>query len=395
MLNHNISWSGGTFFRAYYMAKHLTRLRHKVTLLSISPNKRVGLRASRAEGVEVIETPDLFWGRGRTGWDPWDIINRIAYVDRRHYDIIHAWDCRPAVIFPALYARWSHKTNKPSLIIDWCDWWGRGGTQKERPGGVTKVLYNPVETYFEEAFRAKADGTTVISKALYERALKLGVSSEFMKILPQGCDVEIEVDPDRNNARRILGIALEELLIVGVGALMPADAFLLFDALSLVFQKVPTCKMVLIGKHGISVPDNIKKKSNFHETGFISEGTLRNYMTACDILIVPLADNVANKARWPSKANPFVALGRAVVITRVGDLPDLLEREDAALVVDPKPKELADGIVRLSSDRELIKHYENNARMVARNILAWPLIVAQLEELYFNVRGKGFQGCSE
>src|SRR5687767_10639385 len=175
-LNHNVARRGGTFYRAYQIARYLVRRGHAVTLLTISAARRWGFDREEGEGVEIIHAPDLLWGIGRTGWDPWDTLNRVAYLRGQRWDIIHAWDSRPAVILPALYARRQSRTANGKLVVDWCDWWGRGGTQAERSGKAAKLLYAPVETYFEEAFRTRADGSTVISGALYKRALGLGVA---------------------------------------------------------------------------------------------------------------------------------------------------------------------------------------------------------------------------
>src|SRR4051794_13170334 len=110
MLNHNVAWRGGTFFRAYHFARHLGRRGHSVTLLTISPGRRMGFTTNHRDGITLVETPDLLWGVGRTGWDPWDTVNRLAWLRTKTWDIVHAWDCRPAVILPALYAKQQSKT---------------------------------------------------------------------------------------------------------------------------------------------------------------------------------------------------------------------------------------------------------------------------------------------
>ena len=74
LLNHNIAWSGGTFFRAYHIGRYLVRRGHDVTLMTISKHNFLKFQSERVDGLEVVYTPDLFWGIGRTGWDTWDMI---------------------------------------------------------------------------------------------------------------------------------------------------------------------------------------------------------------------------------------------------------------------------------------------------------------------------------
>ena len=311
----------------------------------------------------------------------------MIFLRGKKWDIIHAWDSRPAVILPALYARaLNHKAAK--LVLDWCDWFGRGGTQAERPDGLAKLLYGPVETFFEEAFRTYANGTTVISEALRQRAVQLRVVENSIHLLPQGCELEVPFGMDRRGPRRRLGIPEHQKLLVSVGALLAADAALLFEALRFLFRDKPHCRFVLIGKHGAVIPPELKIMGQFHEAGYVSDDMLRDYVDAADGLLVTLADTLASRARWPSKVNPFLAAGRPVVITRVGDLPAMLEKEQAAVVVQAKPEAIVAGIATLLEDPAQQEYYGRQGRQVAEKYLSWPILVRSLEEFYRKLHGQ-------
>lgn len=383
ILNHNIARRGGTFYRAYHAGRYLVRSGHSVTLLSISADKRWGFEREVSDGVEIIHTPDLLWGLGRTGWDMWDTLWRGVFLFNKPFDIIHAFDSRPVVILPALLSR---KINGGKLVLDWADWWSRGGTQAERKGRLMHLV-DPLETFFEEAFRTRADGTTTISEALYERALALGVKPGSARILKQGCDLVSVPVSNRGEARRRLALSENQSVAICVGALMPSDATLFFDSLRFLFQKNPTSHIFMIGKHGTQIPDDLKRSGQLTETGFVPDAILQDYVAACDVAIIPMADTLASRARWPSRANPFLAAGRAIVISRVGDLPHLLEQEQAALVVGHDPVEIANGCLHLFQDSFLRMQIENSARRVASQLLAWPIIVNELESFYFQLAG--------
>lgn len=381
-LNHNVARRGGTFFRAYHVARHLVRLGHSVTLITISPDRRFGFQREESDGITLIHSPDLLWGTGRTGWDIWDTCWRIAFLHGKSWDIVHAWDCRPVVILPALYARYQ-SGDRSQLVIDWCDWFGRGGTQAERPAGLVKTLYSPIETFFEERFRKFADGTTVISKLLAERAVSVGVPQSSIRLLRQGCEPEDAATiTDRSRSRIRLQIASDHHLLLSVGALLQADATLLFAALRQLLPAQPICRFVLIGKHGAKVPADISSMEQFQDVGFVSEDRLRDYLQAADALLVPLADSLASRARWPSKVNPFLSAGRAVVITRVGDFPCWLERERAAKVVAAEPQAIAEGVCELMNHPEQLAEYEKRGRQLAEQQLTWGGVVQELESFY-------------
>jgi glycosyltransferase involved in cell wall biosynthesis len=383
-LNHNVAWSGGTFFRAYQFGRQMVRRGHQVTLFAISAERRTGFNLEMRDGVEIVHTPDLMRGRARTGWDPWDTLNRIDRLRSTAWDVIHSWDTRPAVILPALYAR--RRSVAGALVIDWCDWWGRGGTQSERPGRFGKLLYAPVETFFEEAFRHRADATTAISQLLADRAARLGVPSPTIHVLPQGCDTDTPVAGDRQAARRELGIPINVPLIVSVGVLTASEAALLFASLRRLFHERPDIQFLMIGRHGAAVPADLAARQNFAETGFIPEDTLRAHVAASDALLVPLAPTLASRARWPSKVNPFLAAGRTVIITRVGDLAALLEREDAAVIADPTAESIASKTAAFLETTAMRSKYEHRGRAVATEKLGWSVLSERLETVYRSCR---------
>ena len=73
------------------------------------------------------------------------------------------------------------------------------------------------------------------------------------------------------------------------------------------------------------------------------------------------------------------------MISRVGDLPKLLEQEQVALVVGHDPVEVANGYLRLFQDSALRMQIEKSARRVASQFLAWPIVVSDLESFYLRM----------
>jgi glycosyltransferase involved in cell wall biosynthesis len=390
-LNHNVVRKGGTFYRAFHTARYLARRGHDVTLLSIAAEQRTGFRYEREAGVTVIHTPDLLWGVGRTGWDPWDTLCRIGVLHPHQWDIVHAWDCRPVVILPALYARQRSRGVDGKLVIDWCDWWGRGGTQAERPGGLSKSLYAPVETFFEEAFRTQADATTVASRALRERALGLGVPAEPLLIMPGGSDTETIRPLDSARARASLNLPADAFIVGYMGALPRGEVDLLIEVLHRARYEIPQLSFLAIGVgvagSSLSLREAVAERwaDWMLETGRVPFGDVGTYLAACDALMLPMRDNVSNRARWPSKLNDYLAAGRPVVATLVGEVAALAHYR-FGVFGDATSEALAGGIVRLASAPELAADYGANARALAEGALNWDTIVGQLEGLYLQAQ---------
>ena len=377
-LNHNVAWSGGTFFRAYHLARQMVKRGHHVTLLTISPENRFMLRRSVHEGIHLVETPDWLWGRGRTGWDLWDTFRRIQYTYGQQWDLVHAFDARPAVILPAMALR--HRG--VPLVLDWADWWGRGGTIEERSTGfMVKQFIGPVETFFEEAFRTQAQGTTVISAALRGRAIKLGVAPATISQIPQGSDVENIHPLDQTVCRKTLGLAEQAPIIGYLGVLNRNDAALLFTAFAHLTRLRPDTQLLMLGRPKVSVP----KLANIRETGFVQQDQLPLYIGACDLMVLPLKDSIASRGRWPSKINDYLAAGRPIVTCAVGDIGLLFERHLIGIATSDSPVPFAEAINSLLANAPLRKAMGQNARRVAESELAWPIIADQLEAHYMRV----------
>jgi hypothetical protein len=120
MINHHRLFKS---IRALSIAEYLTKRGHYVTLLVTADKAKFRLSYKMINGVKVIETPDLLWGKLRSGWDIWNMVRKIFYLltSSEKFNLIHIFETRPSTIFPTLlYLR----RNKIPLVIDWVDWWG-------------------------------------------------------------------------------------------------------------------------------------------------------------------------------------------------------------------------------------------------------------------------------
>jgi len=91
--------------------------------------------------------------------------------------------------------------------------------------------------------------------------------------------------------------------------------------------------------------------------------------------------------RSKSKFGYDLTAGHAVIINRVGDLPDLLEKENAAYIVGQDPSEMVEGCLRLFNDSHWRIQIENEARRVSREILSWEKITQDIEKFYHKIMG--------
>lgn len=385
-LNHNVVWRS-TFYRCYHFGRQLVRRGHEVTLVTIAPERTHGIASYGLDGVRVVEMPDLLRGMGRSGWDPWDTLNRLWWLRAGAFDLVHAFDCRPVVILPALYLQRQHGL---PLVIDWADWWGRGGVIEERRNPWLKPLFGGIETWWEEAFRRQADRTTVISTALGERAAHLGVPRATIHHIVSGADIESIRPLDRDQARAALGLPLDGKLVTFVGA-VHYDLDLVLRAFRELAQDVPDVRLVLVGPKSPLAAELIPEDSlraRVLEVGPRPFGELPRWLGAADVLLLPFADKIANVGRWPNKVGDYMAAGRPTVSNPTGEMRPLFERERIGLLAPPGPGPFAQAVRHLLDDPSLAAELGANARRAAEQRYAWSVLVEQMEAVYEGVRSQ-------
>jgi glycosyltransferase involved in cell wall biosynthesis len=306
------------------------------------------------------------------------------WLRQQEFDLIHSFESRPTVIFPALYL---HRLRKVPLIMDWADWFGRGGSIEERPNPLVRTLLRPVETYFEEHFRTQANGTTTICSLLTEKARRLGIPPERIAMLHSGSDPAWFGRLDRSAARQKLGFDESQFIVGYVGTIFQRDARLMAAAYDRLVMQIPGFTLLINGYCPVEVHRMVSRPEGLIQTGPLTQEMLNAYMAACDIFWLPLCNTNANRGRWPSKLNDYMAVGRPTVATAVGDVVPVFESDAIGLLSSDEPEAFAAQTVRLYSDQNLRVIMGQRARELAETRYSWQRIVDELEAFYLKILG--------
>ena len=125
LIVHHRRWRAA--YRSRVIAGELARRGHQITLMVTADKERWRFQDTvEADGVRVIHSPDLTWGRLRSGWDPVLRCPSCVMVVAERVDprSIYQFETRPATILPWLVVGWR---SGPTSVIDRIDRWGRGG----------------------------------------------------------------------------------------------------------------------------------------------------------------------------------------------------------------------------------------------------------------------------
>jgi len=125
------------------------------------------------------------------------------------------------------------------------------------------------------------------------------------------------------------------------------------------------------------------------ETGWLPTDGVIAAMSAADVLVVPKKDDVANIAGMPAKLAEYLAIGRAVVVSRVGDMPRYLNDHEDSLLCEPgDPDSLAEALRQLIHDLSMRNKLASNARLAAARHFDYREVSARLESAMLEVSPK-------
>jgi glycosyltransferase involved in cell wall biosynthesis len=104
-------------------------------------------------------------------------------------------------------------------------------------------------------------------------------------------------------------------------------------------------------------------------TGRVPPSEIPSYLAACDIAVsphIPLPKNTPFFGS-PTKLFEYMAAGKAIVASRLGQIADVLDHERTALLVEPgEPSELAAALKALAGDHDLRQRLGRNAQVKAK-----------------------------
>jgi glycosyltransferase involved in cell wall biosynthesis len=375
---------GGTYVRCQELARRLERRGHEVCTVKLSETSRVKTVRRRLNGVGVLEMP-RFWGMRWFGNDrlPSDILARLGHLARNRYDVIHLFSHHLSGYLPWRAARLMGSARV--LANDWDDLWTDGGWfgDPDRPA-IPRRRYR-MEVWLERRSRTGADGVTAISRALCRRALDLGVPEERLVYLPAGADTSGIRVLDPGDARRRLGLQEGPTYLVYSGFNIPAeDLGLMLGSVKRAIHEGLDLRLLTSGLPSEEV-ETAARRVGLPPGVAVNLGRLdrRDFelvLGAADMALLPLSDSPTNRFRFPNKFGDYLAAGRSVVSSRVGDVGDLIDRYGVG--VAGAPGDMTAGILEIARNPGMRAKMARRARRLAEEVLSWDRHAESLEDFY-------------
>jgi glycosyltransferase involved in cell wall biosynthesis len=231
----------------------------------------------------------------------------------------------------------------------------------------------------------------VVSEVELRNLMARGVAAEKIVLNPNAVDVEV-FRPGVGGAalRRDLGIENTDLVAGFVGTFGPWHGVVeLAQAIKSIPASVPV-RFLLVGSGSLhGEVERLLSAEREHGrvifTGAVAHERVPALLDACDILVaphVPLADG-SEFFGSPTKIFEYMAMGKAIVASRLGQIGEVLSDGETALLVQPgNIAELSAALVRVAEMPELRARLGANAREAAVKSHTWGHNARRVLEAY-------------
>lgn len=227
-----------------------------------------------------------------------------------------------------------------------------------------------------------ASHIVVVSTALKEKVIKLGIDENKISVIPNGYDSELFKPIDKYDARKNLGLPTDRKILLFVGNLYPVKGVsYLIEAMKIISERSNNIMLTLVGE-GYLKP---QLQSTVKEYGLSSKVLFAGsqpheriplWMNACDLLVLPSVSE-----GFGAVLIEAAACGKPIVASDIGGIPEASNKFGRKLVPPKDPQALANSILEaLDSNFNSENIIEENKKFDFSNI------VCQLTNIYAQVK---------
>jgi glycosyltransferase involved in cell wall biosynthesis len=225
-----------------------------------------------------------------------------------------------------------------------------------------------------------ADRVIVVSNALRDQLVGQGVAPGKIVVNPNGVDPrQFRPDLPSSDLRRQLGI--DSCTVVGFAGTFGVWHGIpsLAQVLGRVADAKPQVHWLLIGDGpGRQLIEEAIQRHALGDrvtlTGLVKHADMPRYLAACDILVSPHGRQADGGEFFgsPTKLFEYMAAGRPIVASAVGQIAEALVDHESALLVPPDdPHALCTALLRLVDDPALRVRLGKAARAAAESRYTW------------------------
>jgi len=345
--------------------------------LFIFTGKETALPQEIERNLRIIRGPLKFGRLSVRPLYPIWCIYKVLMLDRKfQFDLVYStYDCfssMPAAILKLLRFKW---------VVDIWDHPELWEETREKDIKETLLVHVPRILAFQIVKRALKYADLVIS-AIHPSALaKFRISPQKIFAITNGVDLSITKPKGlkRSNA---------EFRVFYVGFLMKERGLdLMLDAMAMLKGRIEGLKFILVGdarREDVAYLDRTIKKLGLEGQvdflGRLNHEDVLTLMEVSDVCLFPFPRIKSVNCIYPVKIFEYMAMGKAIVATRLKGISSVIRHEVNGLLVEPgDAREMADAIFRIHENPGLRERLEANAKKVAERY-DWKVINVKISE---------------
>jgi glycosyltransferase involved in cell wall biosynthesis len=242
----------------------------------------------------------------------------------------------------------------------------------------------------------RVETVIAISRQIEKSLIAGGVSARKVRTVYSGIDLsERQPTPDDQAIRQMIGIPNGAMLVGTIANLFPRKGYeVMLRALPAIIRKVPTVHYVIVGSDEGNYADRLKRLARelkiadrVHIIGF--QDPVQPVLASLDLYVHP-----ALMEGFGIAVVEAMAMGKAVVATTTGGLPEVVAQGETGLLVPPGDIEaLAATVVALLEDPVRREEMGRSGSARAHERFSLDASVVHMEQLYSEVlaaqKGRG------
>ena len=310
--------------------------------------------------------------------------NMVKLMEKcKNFDLIHVNKSFPLTSILLLAPKFLAGKR---IVLDWEDWDGIGGyisfARKHLPSRFALG-------FFEEVVPKSCDSIITVSRILAKRAEKMGIALDKIFYIPNGFDGSLfdeKISGQRIRNMFNLGSKPIILLVSALHAYEGANFTKIFDCLHHVVKTDPDATLMIAGQGDVEeimrYVESLGIRKNVVYVGYVPHAIIPEVIAAADVAVHILSDNVYFRSSSPMVVPEYMAMGKAVVASDVGELNTMLKDGAGILVKDQSSKAYGEAILKLLSDPEARRRIGETALARAKADYSYKKLAKKAEMAY-------------
>lgn len=203
-----------------------------------------------------------------------------------------------------------------------------------------------------------------VSEKDRQSLISSGIDPKKIELIYNAVNIKDVPSTENDWLKKRLGLQTDALICTAVGRLVAIKGYdILIEAAKKACKEIPNLVFVLIGEG----PMKETLEAQIHKAGLAGRVILAGFFERSEVLSAVTASSLfimpSRYEGTPIALLEAALLGRPILASNAGGIPELVTHEEHALLVQPEnPLALANGIIRLCQDRTLSNKLSYNAQ---------------------------------